>query len=167
MIVRPREAGDLPTLLTALREVHERDGYPVTWKADPAAWLTPPGLQGAWVADRAGRPAGHAALAAVHPDDPAAPAWSRSAGQPAAQLACLTRVFVAVGDRGAGLGAALVDAAAEHARRERRTTVLEVSPADRAALALYRRLGWREAGAGPARWWVPAGGTSVLLVAPP
>jgi hypothetical protein len=61
--VRQRRPDDLPELVEALRAVHERDGYPVVWKADPAAWLSPAGLQGAWVAERAGRPAGHAALA--------------------------------------------------------------------------------------------------------
>jgi CBS domain-containing protein len=56
--VRPREPGDLPALVTALRAVHERDGYPVTWKADPASWLTPDGLRTAWVVERDGRPVG-------------------------------------------------------------------------------------------------------------
>ena len=56
----PREAGDLPALVAALRAVHERDGYPVTWKADPAAWLTrwacaPPGSSSA-TADRSATP---------------------------------------------------------------------------------------------------------------
>ena len=64
-------------------------------------------------------------------------------------LWCFTRLFVALGLRGAGAGAA----------------VLEVSPADGPAVALYRRQGWREAGDGPAGW-VPGGGTSLLLVAP-
>ena len=40
------------------------------------------------------------------------------------------------------------------------------TPADVPAVALYRRQGWRDAGDGPARWWVPGGGTSLLLVAP-
>ena len=48
MSVRPRDDGDLPALVAALRPVHERDGYPVTWKDDPAGWLSPPGLQAAW-----------------------------------------------------------------------------------------------------------------------
>ena len=58
------------------------------------------------------------------------------------------------------------DTAVRSARAEDRTAVLEVSPADAPAVALYRRHGWRDAGAGPARWWVPGGGTSLLLVAP-
>lgn len=166
MIVRPRAAGDLPALVTALRAVHEHDGYPVTWKADPAAWLSPDGLQAAWVAERAGRTAGHAALTAVDPADPASSTWCAAAGRPAELLWCLTRLFVALGDRGAGIGAALLDTATGHARGRGRTAVLEVSPADGPALALYRRHGWSEAGAGPSRWWVPGGGTSLLLVGP-
>jgi GNAT superfamily N-acetyltransferase len=166
VIVRPREDGDLPALVTALRAVHERDGYPVRWHEDAAGWLTPPGLQAAWVVRRDGSPAGHAALAAVGPDEPTAPGWSAQAGQPAQQLTCLTRLFVALDHRGHGIGARLVEAAVQHARAAGRTAVLEVSPADEPALALYRRLGWRDAGAGPQRWWVPGGGTSLLLVAP-
>ena len=119
MIVRPRDAGDLPALVTALRAVHDRDGYPVRWKADPAVWLSPDGLRAAWVVEHDARPVGRAALAAV-----------------------------------------------EHARAEDRTAVLEVSPADVPALVLYGRHGWRDAGAGPARWWVPGGGPSLLLAAP-
>ena len=86
----PRDAGDVPTLVTALRAVHERDGYPVRWKADPAAWLTPDGLQAAWVVEQAGHPVGHAALAAVEPGEPAAAAWARAAGQAPEELSCLS-----------------------------------------------------------------------------
>ena len=166
MTVRPRTERDLPPLVEALRAVHRRDGYPVTWKADPAGWLTPDGLRAAWTAEHAGRPAGHAALTAVDVDDPAALVWSRCAGRPAERLSCLTRLFVAVDARGAGLGAALLDAVVAHAREEGRTAVLEVSPADTHAVALYGRHGWRPAGDGPQRWWVPDGGPSRLLVAP-
>jgi ribosomal-protein-alanine N-acetyltransferase len=47
VIVRPRDTGDLPALVPALRAVHELDGYPVRWKADPAGWLTPDGMRAA------------------------------------------------------------------------------------------------------------------------
>ena len=166
MSVRPRDAADLPALVRALGAVHERDGYPVRWKADPAAWLTPDGLRAAWVVEHDGRPVGHVALADVEPDEPAGTAWAQTAGQPVERLSCLTRLFVALGSRGAGVGVALLDAAVAHARGEGRTAVLEVSPADAPAVALYRRQGWRDAGDGPPRWWVPGGGTSLLLVAP-
>ena len=165
MIVRPRDAGDLPTLATALRAVHERDGYPVRWHDDAAAWLTPQDLRAAWVVERDGRPAGHAALTAVDPGGEAAPACVRAAGRPADELLCLTRLFVVLGARGLGVGARLLDTAVAHVRAEGRTAVLEVSPADAPAVALYGRQGWRSAGDGPARWWVPGGGTSLLLVA--
>jgi GNAT superfamily N-acetyltransferase len=166
VIVRPRADSDLPALVEALRAVHERDGYPVRWKADPAGWLTPDALQGAWVVEHAGGPVGHAALVAVQPDEAAALTWSAAAGQPVERLSCLTRLFVALGARGLGGGAALLDAALAHARAAGRTAVLEVSPADAPAVALYSRHGWRDAGEGPRRWWVPGGGTSRLLVAP-
>ena len=166
MTVRPRTDRDLLPLVEALRAVHRRDGYPVVWKADPAGWLTPDGLRAAWTAELAGRPAGHAALTAVDADDPATRVWSGCAGQPVERLSCLTRLFVAVEARGAGLGAALLDAVVAHAAEEGHTAVLEVSPADGPALALYHRRGWRPAGDGPQRWWVPDGGPSRLLVAP-
>jgi GNAT superfamily N-acetyltransferase len=166
VIVRPRDADDLPALATALRAVHERDRYPVRWKADPAAWLTPDGMHAAWVVERGGVPVGHAALAAVDADEPAVPAWERAAGRPVRELLCLTRLFVVLGARGAGVGVALLDTALAHARAQGRTAVLEVSPADGPAVALYRRHGWRDAGDGPPRWWVPGGGPSLLRVAP-
>ena len=168
MIVRERRADDLPALVAALRAVHERDGYPVRWQADPAGWLTPDGLRAAWVAEQPGtdRPLGHAALAAVDARGPATAGWAQATGRPAERLSCLTRLFVCLGSRGTGVGVALLDAAVAHARGEGRTAVLEVSPADGPALALYRRHGWRDAGPGPPSWWVPGGGASVLLVAP-
>jgi GNAT superfamily N-acetyltransferase len=118
------------------------------------------------VAEHDGRRAGHAALTGVGPDDPATSAWSDAAGRPPERLSCLTRLFVALGARGAGGGAALLDTAVEHAPGEGRTAVLEVSPADGHAVALYRRHGWRPVGSGPPRWWVPVGGTSLLFLAP-
>lgn len=166
MIVRPRADGDLPALVADLRAVHERDGYPVRWKDDPAGWLTPDGMRAAWVVERDGRPVGHAALTAVAPDDPATATWAAAVGEHPDRLSCLTRLFVVLGARGAGIGAALLDTAVAHARAQGRRAVLEVSPADAPAVALYRRSGWRSAGDGPARWWVPGGGTSLLLVAP-
>lgn len=166
MIVRHRTDDDLPSLVRDLRAVHERDGYPVRWKDDAVAWLTPDGLRAAWVAELDRRPVGHAALAAVDTDEPAAAAWSRATGLPADRLTCLTRLFVALDRRGAGVGAALLDTAVHAARAGARTAVLEVSPADGPALALYRRHGWRDAGDGPARWWVPGGRRSLLLVEP-
>ena len=168
MRVRERRPDDLRALVEALRAVHERDGYPVRWKADPAGWLTPDGLQGAWVAELpdADGPVGHAALVAVDPDEPAAGAWSAAAGQRPERLWCLTRLFVGLGARGAGVGVGLLDTVVAHTRAEDRTAVLEVDPADAPAVALYRRHGWRPAGEGPARWWVPDGGRSLLFVAP-
>ena len=166
LTVRPRHDSDLPTLVEALRAVHERDGYPVRWKDDPAGWLTPQDLHGVWVVERDGRPAGHAALTAVAPGVPEVAAWSATTGRPVDRLSCLTRLFVVLGHRGTGVGAALLDTAVADARAAGRTAVLEVSPADGPAVALYRRQGWRDAGPGPSRWWVPGGGASLLLVAP-
>src|SRR5579875_1359301 len=58
--IRVREDGDLDRCVQALAAVHQTSGYPANWPADPAGWLTPGGMAGAWVATTAAEPvAGH------------------------------------------------------------------------------------------------------------
>ena len=61
--VRPRTATDLVTCVQVLADVHRADGYPMAWPADPSSWLSPHGVQGAWVAESSGALVGHAVLA--------------------------------------------------------------------------------------------------------
>ena len=46
-MIRPREAGDVPVLVAALRRVHDLDAYPSVWPEDPESFLNPPGTLGA------------------------------------------------------------------------------------------------------------------------
>lgn len=166
--LRSRRRRDLPQLVRLLRELHERDGFPARWPDDPQAWLRPLGLLAAWVADDpdTGDVVGHCALVRVDPDRPTAVAWARAAAVPAMDLSCVTKLFVAYDHREEGIGIALLNAAASRARSVGQRAVLEVSSNDQQALALYRRAGWKEAGTGPQRRWLPEGASSLLLVAP-
>ena len=56
-MVRDRAEEDLGACVRLLRNVHEADGYPMRWPADPRAWLAPPGRPFVAVAD--GNVAGH------------------------------------------------------------------------------------------------------------
>jgi len=105
LVIRTREHSDLAACVTALREVHEVDHYPVNWPADVEAWLTPTGQLAAWVAELpAGRIAGHLALQlAPQADDP------RSFEHRSAEV---TRLFVTAHARRLSVASALL----EHAR---------------------------------------------------
>lgn len=91
--VRPRTATDLATCVRVLADVHRADGYPMAWPADPSSWLSPDGVQGAWVAESGGTPVGHAVV--TGPGDDARPAADR--------LVALSRLFVAPHRRGDGV----------------------------------------------------------------
>ncbi|WP_202446576.1 MULTISPECIES: GNAT family N-acetyltransferase [Streptomycetaceae] len=140
--VRRRRDADLDGCARALRAVHEHDGYPVEWPADPVAWLRPPQLLAAWVAGTGTGVAGHAALTRGGPGDAAAEAWGAYGGADPAATALVGRLFVDPAARGAGLGALLLDQAVREARRVGLHPVLDVVSTDTAAVALYERLGW-------------------------
>lgn len=144
---RERTAADLPACVEALRAVHEGDGYPLNWPADPAGWLTPPALLGAWVAERDGAVVGHAALSVPAADDVAPALWGD-----AARAVVVNRLFVAPAARGLSVGAALLERLTAEAATAGRHPVLDVVSSDTAAVALYRRLGWRHLGDREQRW---------------
>lgn len=147
--VRSRVPADLDDCVAALALVHAHSGYPVNWPAEPAAWLTPPALLAAWVAERDGRIVGHAALCRSEDGDPAARLWAaRGGGVPAV---CVNRLFVAPEARGLGGGAALMERAVAQARSRGLHPVLDVVAADPAA-AFYARLGWQHLGLVDQRW---------------
>ncbi|RSM53825.1 GNAT family N-acetyltransferase [Actinoplanes sp. ATCC 53533] len=135
-VIRSREPADLPACVTTLRAVHERDGYPLNWPADPVAWLTPPGTRRAWVAVDGETVAGHAIVTGE--------------GE-------VSRLFVSPGRRGAGLAGELIDRARSAHGGE---LVLEV--ANDAAAAYYERTGWIFVAAGPAGWTAPDGSPVTL-----
>ncbi|MEU3600565.1 GNAT family N-acetyltransferase [Streptomyces sp. NPDC006798] len=164
--IRLRTDDDLPACAAVLAAVHTGDGYPVDWPADPGRWLSPGSLLGAWVAvDGAGRAGSgvvaHIALCAPGDGDLAPGLWSRHSGTPSSGTAVVSRLFVAPGARGRNLGERLLAGAAEHAARLGLHPVLDVVESDRAAAALYERLGWRRLAATGQRW---ASGRTVTLL---
>ncbi|HTZ43602.1 MAG TPA: GNAT family N-acetyltransferase [Jatrophihabitans sp.] len=142
--LRPRSAADLPACVAALREVHERDGYPQRWPVDPPGWLDPPGLAGAWVAVADGAVHGHVALVADGAD-----------------ALVLSRLYVAAAARGTGLAGRLLDLAVTQAGA--RSLWLEVMDDAAPAIRLYERAGWHLVERRPASWVGPAGRSTVRV----
>jgi len=145
---RPRRSSDLPACVAALRAVHDTDGYPLRWPADPEAWLSPPEPIGAWVAEDAEQLVGHVLLARVPARDPLVPLLS----WPVGEVAEVKRLFVVPAARRRRVGATLLDTASAGARALGLVPVLEVLARDVAAIALYERLGWRRLGRRSAIW---------------
>ncbi len=84
--------------------------------------------------------AGHVALHAIavgHTD------WEAATGTRASELAAISRLFVGVEHRGAGLGGGLLEKASAEALARGLHPVLEVVEARASAMQLYERLGWR------------------------
>ncbi|UQU66607.1 GNAT family N-acetyltransferase [Couchioplanes caeruleus] len=121
-MVRDRQTEDLEECVRLLRDVHEADGYPMNWPADPIRWLSPPGRH--LVALRDGAVAGHVVVTA--------------AGE-------LSRLFVDPARRGLGLASLLVSAAERYGARR-----LEV--VDGRVAGFYERLGWTLTGTKRADW---------------
>ncbi|SEU25694.1 GNAT family N-acetyltransferase [Nonomuraea wenchangensis] len=146
MLIRPRTPGDLEACVKALAGVHAADRYPVDWPDDPGGWLTPGGLERAWVAAEDGAVLGHVGLTADLE---------------------VTRLFVVPAARGRGLAELLLDAARAAARG--RPVTLEVSSEGTAAIARYERSGWRRTGSSRATWLNAAGEPALLhhYVSPP
>jgi GNAT superfamily N-acetyltransferase len=136
--IRPRTPADLDACVAALREVHLADRYPMNWPADPAGWLSPPGVAAAWVASLDDVPlAGHALLVE----------------RPSGGLE-LARLFVPPAARRRSVASALLTAAAALGR----PLVLEVTDEDRSsAVALYEAAGWRYTHSTTAGWTTPDG----------
>ncbi|WP_405777588.1 GNAT family N-acetyltransferase [Streptomyces sp. NBC_00859] len=124
--VRLRRDSDLDACVRILAEVHAGDAYPLHWPADPAGWLTPDGLLGAWVAELDGTVAGHAVL---------------SAGE--RQGTCeVNRLYVSPAARGHRIGELLIGRLTVAARESGLRPLLDVVTTNTAAVALYERLGW-------------------------
>lgn len=155
-MIRPRAAGDLPGCVAALRLVHETDGYPSKWPADPAGFLTPVGLYGAWVAAPDGAVAAHGALCDSRDVAPAAAALAEAAGVPEDRLLTVARLFVVPAARRTGLGRAMLDHLVATATAAGARPVLDVVAAD-PAVGFYDRAGWHRVTSSPAPWTDSAG----------
>ncbi|MFJ2771682.1 GNAT family N-acetyltransferase [Streptomyces sp. NPDC087300] len=136
------EARDMDACVELLAEVHEGDGYPVNWPADPADWLAGRAPLGAWVAELDGRIVGHVRLSRVGADDVAPVLWSERAGVAVDASAVVSRLFVSPGARGHGIGALLMARIGREALGRGLHPVLDVVSTDSPAVVLYERLGW-------------------------
>lgn len=142
----------------ALRAVHEADAYPSVWPDDPAGWLTPPGVVGAWVAESETEnvghvTAGHIIVGHVIVVEKSSEWW-------------VSRLFVTPAARGLSVGRALLAQARTHACG--RPLMLDVIEDSADALALYERTGWTLIGRRPADWLMADGTrpTSRVYTAP-
>lgn len=144
--VRTRRADDLAAAAKALVAVHESDGYPVEGVADPVAWLQPPALIRAWVAELDGDVVGHVVATTPTDSDDAARLLRGQTWETGEDLAVLGRLFVLPRARGRSFGERLVSAVVEYAQQHGLQLVLDVIDKDRAAIRLYERLGWERIG---------------------
>jgi GNAT superfamily N-acetyltransferase len=157
LVIRGRGDSDLDGVVAVMAEVHRRDGYPMHWPADPAAWLAASRLIAAWVAVLDGQIVGHVSLSQPGRGD-AAPRLAGTVpglagvGPGPASVAMVSRLFVAPAARGHRAGAALLGQAARAARELGCRPLLDVHSTNTAAIALYGRLGWRLLGSCEAVW---------------
>lgn len=144
MEVRPRSAAHLPLVVAMVERSLERSEYPPYRPADLAAFLTPPDLLGAWVADAGGLVVGHVANHATSSPEVMAAAVA-STDRPESGLAVLARLLVEPEHRGTGVAESLVRRAEQEAHASGRWPVLDVALHFTAAIRTYERLGWTRA----------------------
>jgi GNAT superfamily N-acetyltransferase len=146
VVIRPRVDSDFASCVTALRAVHEEDGYPSSWPAAPNSWLSPKGLLQAWVAELGNSVVGHVAAGEIdRVESPHFVGFGRNNAE-------VMRLFVVPSARGRGVAEALLETAVAFCRANGRRPVLEVTDDRRAAVQLYERTGWRRIGTAPAGW---------------
>lgn len=140
-LVRDRIPADLPHCASALKAVHAACGYPSNWPQDPETWLTPTGIEWAWVAvDDVERVVGHVVVRQL-------PGGGSVVGH-----AELGRFFVAPEAQGCGVGRRLLHEAYCWADALGIALVLEVNDALKPAIALYDRQGWHRTETVLAEW---------------
>jgi ribosomal protein S18 acetylase RimI-like enzyme len=143
--VRPITDDDVPGAAAALVEVHATDGYPVEGVAEPEAWIRPPGVLEAWVAEQEGKVVGHVAV--MRPQgEGAVDLWREKSGEDEERIGVLARLFVVREARKHAVGEDLMTAAMDYARQRSLRLVLDVMAKDTAAIRLYERLGWQHIG---------------------
>ena len=164
LVVRPREAGDLPALVEVLGAQRGASRYPLRWPLPfPAEeFIARPDDLAAWTALLDGRPVGHASAQRAT-DEMVLPLWERGHGRPADRLGVLGTLFVDPGVRGRGLGRLLHDAAVAWLREHDLGPCLDVVPIHAPAQAMYAAAGWREVGRARPRW-LPAAEPDVVAM---
>ncbi len=146
MLLRGRTEADLAGCAELARAVHERDGYPHYLPGDLRDFLVMPDAYGVWVAELAGRIAGHVALR-PRTAPGAMELASAVTGQPASHLGVISRLLVAPGARRAGVGRRLLDHGWQQAVGRGLWPVLDVAADLTGAIRLYESCGWVRAGA--------------------
>jgi GNAT superfamily N-acetyltransferase len=154
--IRVRSDGDLDACVRILETVHRADRYPTYWPDDPASWLSPSAMLGAWVAEDDGRIVGHIVLTAGTAEASAS-VWASATGLPREQFAAITRFFVSPDTRSAGVGGALLDAACAEAAAHDLRPALDVVETNRDAIHFYERRGWQRVHSEP--WAAAEDGT--------
>ncbi|WP_405823274.1 GNAT family N-acetyltransferase [Streptomyces sp. NBC_00838] len=145
VVVRPRTSADIAHASSALIAVYNADGYPVEGVDNPEAWLSPPGLLGAWVAETPAQVVGHVAVSRPAGEGAVA-LWIDRSGATEDAVGVLARLFVLPEVRKRAVGERLMRAAEEYATDHGLRLVLDVMRKDTSAIRLYRRLGWLEIG---------------------
>jgi ribosomal protein S18 acetylase RimI-like enzyme len=143
--IRSRQEADIPDAARALVKVHASDGYPVEGVDEPEAWLTPPEVLQAWIANLDGAVVGHVALSHPNGED-AVSLWLDQSGASESEVAVLARLFVTPEARRMALGRRLTETAMEYADAHGLRLVLDVMTKDTAAIRLYEDLGWQQIG---------------------
>lgn len=173
--IRPRLVDDLPALGVALLEQQAASGYPHRHPLPMAAedFITRAGEIASWVAEIDGHPVGHVAIST--PPDPETVGagdadlirlWMRAHGLGHDALGEVSVLFTAAGARGTGAGQALLSTAV-HALLERGLApCLDVVPTSEAAVRLYRRNGWHEAGRARPGWLDVSVDDVIVMVLP-
>lgn len=148
--IRARREEDVEPLSAAIEASSAVDRWPPHWPEVDGGFRVARFLKSrqelaAFVADDAGRPAGHIALHAA-----AAPAVVEVATEalrrPPEELAFVARMYVVPDARRNQVASSLLAAAASHAAGDGRLGVLDVWEGLRAAVALYESAGWRRIG---------------------
>ena len=153
MPIRPRVPEDMPECASVLWRVHEMNGYPSRWPRDPAAWLTPAGLEAAWVAVDGDSIVGQAVLVR----GVSTSCLLQATGRDASELGSVARLYVDPATRRAGHARALLETATSYAVALGLQPVLDVADDSQAAIALYEGAGWQLAGTETATWVTAAG----------
>jgi len=148
VIIRERASEHLPGCVDALRQVHEADGYPVRWPADPVAWLVPPNALTAYVAVAAAKVVGQVVVRDATPPASVASLLDPALGAPA----MLSRLFTVPAARRKGVAQRLVEEVQRWAADHGTQLFLDVADDAPAARRLYERLGWRQVASELADW---------------
>jgi GNAT superfamily N-acetyltransferase len=146
LVVRLRSDDDLDTCVEIVTAVHALDGYPPYVPGrDFHALLTPPRVRVAYVATIGDRVAGHVVVHASR-SGAAVELAAAALGCETSRLGIVARLFVAPDRRHAGVGRALLRAAASAARDLDLVPILDVWVELRGAIALYEACGWTRLG---------------------